>query len=137
MSRFTGTSNHLPPPVESFHFHRSDLGSINIMISAGGEVMGILDWESAGFYPRFWIATKPHISPAFDFCPELPEVHVHEWRKGLRREAGIERLSCAGALIHRVEEHDVCAEVAQHYALWNYKIHQISLSGFHPIYQNE
>ncbi len=24
------------------------------------------------------------MSSAFDFCPELPEVNVHEWRRGLR-----------------------------------------------------
>ena len=84
LSRFTGTSNHPPPPVESFHFHHADLGPTNIMVSADGEVTGIIDWESGGFYPRFWIATKPHVSPAFDFCPELPEVNVYEWRRGLK-----------------------------------------------------
>jgi hypothetical protein len=28
-------------------------------------VEGILDWESAGFYPRFWIASKPMLSAGF------------------------------------------------------------------------
>ena len=84
VSYFTGTSNHPPPDVENFHFHHSDLGPTNIMVSADGEVTGIIDWESGGFFPRFWIATKPHVSPAFDFCPELSEVDANEWRRGLK-----------------------------------------------------
>ena len=30
-----------------------------------GEINGILDWESAAYYPRFWIATKPRLSAGF------------------------------------------------------------------------
>jgi hypothetical protein len=35
------------------------------MVSEGGNVEGILDWESAGFYPRYWIASKPMLSAGF------------------------------------------------------------------------
>jgi hypothetical protein len=35
------------------------------MVSEEGNVEGILDWESAGFYPRFWIASKPMVSAGF------------------------------------------------------------------------
>lgn len=86
VSHFTGTANHPPPPVDTFHFHHADLGPTNIMVSADGDVTGIIDWESAGFYPRFWIATKPHVSPAFDFCPVLPDVDFYAWRKGLTKK---------------------------------------------------
>jgi hypothetical protein len=47
------------------HFYHADLGPGNIMVSEGGNVEGILDWESAGFYPRFWIASKPLLSAGF------------------------------------------------------------------------
>lgn len=49
-----------------FHFYHADLGPGNIMVSEEGNVMGILDWESAGFYPRNWIALKPKLSPGFN-----------------------------------------------------------------------
>ena len=26
---------------------------------------GVLDWESAGYYPKFWVATKPLVSAGF------------------------------------------------------------------------
>lgn len=42
-----------------------DLGPTNIMVSDDGLVNESLDWESAGFYPAFWIALKPLISAAF------------------------------------------------------------------------
>lgn len=38
-------------------------------MSDDGSVAGILDWESAGCYPRFWVAIKPSVSPGLDFCP--------------------------------------------------------------------
>ena len=47
------------------HFYHADLGPSNIMVSEEGNVEGILDWESAGFYPRFWIASKPLLSAGF------------------------------------------------------------------------
>ena len=50
---------------EVFHFYHADLGPTNIMVSEDGEVTGILDWESAAFYPRFWIGTKPYVSADF------------------------------------------------------------------------
>jgi hypothetical protein len=28
----------------------------------------ILDWESAGFYPQFWLRTKVLVSPGFSLC---------------------------------------------------------------------
>jgi hypothetical protein len=48
-----------------FHYYHADLGPGNIMVSEEGKVEGILDWESAGFYPRYWIASKPMLSAGF------------------------------------------------------------------------
>jgi len=31
----------------------------------GTSITGIIDWESAGYYPRFWIATKPRLTAGF------------------------------------------------------------------------
>ena len=53
------------PDVGPFHFYHADLGPGNIMVSREGNVEGILDWESAGFYPRYWIASKPMRSAGF------------------------------------------------------------------------
>ena len=75
-----------PTITEEFHFYHPDLGPSNIIISDDGTVAGIIDWESAAYYPAFWIATKPTISPAFNFCPEIPEHDELEWRKRFRDE---------------------------------------------------
>ncbi|CZS94656.1 uncharacterized protein RCO7_06623 [Rhynchosporium graminicola] len=47
-----------------FHFYHADLGPTNVMIFES-TVTGILDWESAAYYPRFWLATKPRVSAGF------------------------------------------------------------------------
>lgn len=49
----------------TFHFYHADLGPTNILVSKHGEVTGVLDWESAGFYPEYWICLKPYISAGF------------------------------------------------------------------------
>ena len=87
---FSASSEECPTIEEGFHFYHPGLGPSNIMISNDGKVAGVLDWESAGYYPAFWIATKPAVSPAFNFDPQIPEHEEHEWRKRLRDE--LERL---------------------------------------------
>ena len=87
---FSVASEECPAIEEDFHFYHPDLGPSNIIISDDGRVAGILDWESAGYYPAFWIATKPAVSPAFNFDARIEEHGEHEWRKCLRDE--LERL---------------------------------------------
>lgn len=48
-----------------FVFFHADLCPPNIMVSEEGLNTGIIDWETAAFYPRVWIATKPQVSHAF------------------------------------------------------------------------
>ncbi|KAJ5786615.1 uncharacterized protein N7503_011827 [Penicillium pulvis] len=72
-----------PKIGNSFHFYHSDLGPGNIMVH-NNRVSAIIDWESAGFYPHFWISTKPSVSPGFDFDPPTPGVEDFEWRRLLR-----------------------------------------------------
>ncbi len=55
----------VPSVEEHFLFYHADLGPTNIMISEDTKVTGILDWECAAFFPRFWIALKPGISAGF------------------------------------------------------------------------
>lgn len=60
-------STEPPPAIDPpFHFYHADLGPTDIMISEDGNlVTGIIDWESAAYYPRFWVATKPGYAGAF------------------------------------------------------------------------
>ena len=48
-------------------FLSSRPGPGNIIVSDDGNILGILHWESAGYYSDFWIATKPSVSPDLDF----------------------------------------------------------------------
>ena len=50
--------------TELFYFYHADLGPTNIIIE-NGSIAGIIDWESAAYYPRFWLGTKPCVSAGF------------------------------------------------------------------------
>lgn len=52
----------------TFHFYHADLGPSNIILDDDGHLVAIIDWESAAFYPRFWIATKPLFSAGFNLA---------------------------------------------------------------------
>lgn len=83
---FSAPSDGCPTIGRDFHFYHPDLGPGNIMVSDDGRVAGILDWEAAGYYPAFWIATKPSVSPGLDFDPPIADLDDFEWRKCLRME---------------------------------------------------
>lgn len=55
----------LATPQERLCFYHADLGPTNIIVDEHGELVGILDWESAAFYPVFWVGTKPLVSAGF------------------------------------------------------------------------
>ncbi|KAI9652185.1 MAG: hypothetical protein M1831_007166 [Alyxoria varia] len=61
---------------ERFRFYHADLGPTNIMVTGDGGVVGIIDWESAAFYPDFWLGTKPCVSAGYllEFCDADNEV---------------------------------------------------------------
>ncbi len=63
------STTHCPDIGHSLHFYHADLGPNNIMVSEEGNVEGILELESAGFYPRCWIASKPMLSAGFYLSP--------------------------------------------------------------------
>ncbi|KAJ6126091.1 hypothetical protein N7471_010584 [Penicillium samsonianum] len=72
-----------PEIEEKFHLYHADLGPGNIIVS-NQKLSAIIDWESAGFYPRFWISTKPSVSRGLNFHPPIPGIAETEWRKRLR-----------------------------------------------------
>ena len=86
MRHFSLPSPDSPDLEAEFHFYHPDLGPTNIIISDDGSVAGIIDWEAAGFYPRFWIATKPAFGPGLDFDPPVAGFEDPEWRRRLRAE---------------------------------------------------
>ena len=59
------------------HFYHANLGPTNIILSDDGFVKGILDWESAGFYPRFWISLTPYRSNRFNL--DVPNDSHYTW----------------------------------------------------------
>ena len=65
------------------HFYHADLGPSDIMVSEEGNVEGILDWESAGFYPRYWIILKPMRSAGF-YLKSAEGTKREAWRDLLR-----------------------------------------------------
>ncbi|KAB8336747.1 hypothetical protein FH972_021056 [Carpinus fangiana] len=97
-----------PPKIKDFHFYHPDLGPGNIIVS-NGAIKAIIDWESAGFYPQFWIATKPSVSPGLNFHPVIDGVQEYEWRKGLK-----ERLQSVGYQASRVVQQQSIASSASH-----------------------
>lgn len=74
-----------PNPIigNRFHFYHPDLGPGNIIITEQ-KVSAIIDCEAAGFYPHFWISTKPSVSPGLNFHPPISNVDEVEWRRKLR-----------------------------------------------------
>lgn len=69
----------LPPySIDKFHYYHADLGPTNILVSDDGNINGIIDWESAAFYPKFWVATKPLVSAGF-FLEGTDYIEKREW----------------------------------------------------------
>ncbi|KAJ8116076.1 hypothetical protein OPT61_g2420 [Boeremia exigua] len=64
---------------EEFLYYHADLDPKNIIINDRGQVVAILDWESAAFYPSFWLGTKPMASPGFS----LSAGERNSWAKHL------------------------------------------------------
>lgn len=71
-----------------FVFYHADLGPGNIIVENTPEtgVIGIIDWEIAGFFPRGWIRTKFRMSSGMD----LPDSEKPlEWRSGVQKLLGV------------------------------------------------
>jgi hypothetical protein len=51
--------------INKFFLYHADLGPPNIIVDENGNIIGVVDWESAAYYPLFWICTKPLVSAGF------------------------------------------------------------------------
>ena len=77
-----------------------DLGPTNVMVSDDGRLSGIIDWESAAYYPRFWLATKPLVAWAFSLdCEKREDSRL--WAKLLAQ-----RLETRGGFAPQVEAYN-------------------------------
>ncbi|CZR62570.1 uncharacterized protein PAC_12467 [Phialocephala subalpina] len=76
----------------TLHFYHADFGPGSIMVSKEGNVEVILDWESAGFYPKSWIASKHILNAGFYLAPTQGTNRM-EWRDffvSMLKERGFE-----------------------------------------------
>lgn len=64
----------VPPAIDKeFYFYHTDLSPTNIFVvgpipddkSELPLLTAIIDWEAAGYYPRWWISTKPCVNAAY------------------------------------------------------------------------
>jgi aminoglycoside phosphotransferase len=90
--------SRLPPEVQELIkqqskpwplvFTHGDLSSLNILVR-GGDIVGIVDWETAGWYPSYWeYTTAQQVNPQNSFW-------VHEIDKFLQpmpEELAMERI---------------------------------------------
>lgn len=53
------------PTAAPYTFTHGDLTNVNIMIE-NGDVVGILDWESSGFFPVWWEFTCTEVDQGQD-----------------------------------------------------------------------
>lgn len=74
-----------------FVFYHADLGPGNIIIE--GEplagTIGIIEWESAGYYPRGWIRTKFRLSSGMDFDGDTADDPATGWRSRVQMSLGV------------------------------------------------
>lgn len=82
-SYMTSISTATPPQLnEPFVLFHPDLNAVNIIVRDDDEGVTILDWESVGFFPSFWVATKCRY-----FCIEnerLSKEGQMGWRDALK-----------------------------------------------------
>lgn len=65
-----------------FLFYHPDLGPTNIMVSEdGNKVAAMIDWEAAGYFPSFWVATKPISGWAFRLSGPNIDAEKADWGK--------------------------------------------------------
>ena len=68
-----------PDPGDKFFFYHDDMQPGNIIVTAPSSpteswrISAIIDWETAGFYPYWWLTTKPSTCPVFCMQTEQGE----------------------------------------------------------------
>jgi len=72
-----------PPPV----FTHGDLSSLNIL-TRGDDIVGIIDWETSGWYPTYWeYTTACQVNPYNEFWREEIDKFMEPLPKELEMEA--------------------------------------------------
>ncbi|KAL6703514.1 hypothetical protein ACN47E_009612 [Coniothyrium glycines] len=67
-------------------FTHGDLSSLNVLAS-GDEVVGIIDWETAGWYPSYWeYTTAWNVNPQNQFWRDEVDSFLHPMHKELEME---------------------------------------------------
>lgn len=67
-------------------FTHGDLSSLNILVR-GDDVVGIIDWETAGWYPAYWeYTTACHVNPQNSFWRDEIERFLDPWPAELAME---------------------------------------------------
>lgn len=75
-------SREWPPPV----FTHGDLSSLNILVE-GDTIVGIVDWETAGWYPMYWeYTTACQVNFRNAFWRAEIEKFLEPWPEELRME---------------------------------------------------
>ncbi|KAK5741653.1 hypothetical protein LTR17_003859 [Elasticomyces elasticus] len=70
-------------------FYHCDLGPGNIIVTLTEGVVGIIDWETAGFVPKEWIRTKFCVSSGLNLAGDDQDCAV-DWRVRVQRQLGEE-----------------------------------------------
>lgn len=70
------------PPV----FSHGDLSSLNILVH-GEDITGIIDWETAGWWPPYWeYTTARQVNPRNSFWGEYIDKFLNPWPEALKME---------------------------------------------------
>ena len=73
-------------PYPSLVFTHGDLSSLNIL-ACGDKVVGIVDWETAGWYPSYWeYTTACQVNPHNSFWRDEIEKFLNPFPKELAME---------------------------------------------------
>ncbi|KAK5723682.1 hypothetical protein LTR15_005381 [Elasticomyces elasticus] len=68
-------------------FCHCDLGPGNLIVTLTEGVVGIIDWETAGFVPKEWIRTKFRVSSGLNLAGDDQDCAV-DWRVRVQRQLG-------------------------------------------------
>ncbi|CZT20525.1 uncharacterized protein RCC_06385 [Ramularia collo-cygni] len=67
-------------------FTHGDLSSLNILCR-GDQIVGIIDWETAGWFPSYWeYTTAWHVNPHNEFWQKEVDSFVEPWPEALEME---------------------------------------------------
>ncbi|KAK2800118.1 hypothetical protein FQN51_006359 [Onygenales sp. PD_10] len=72
-----GDSNviQFPGDNHAIHFAHGDLSPRNVMVDEGGHIIGLLDWEWAGWFPEYWEVVRMRLDlPSKKQMPQYAEL---------------------------------------------------------------